>query len=230
MTGAGALRRASGDGCVCGVPVSCASSPLALGTSRWWKTRTQAGSGRPARSGSAAAALPAGAAARGGACAGRPVRFRGGAAEARLWVRPAMGEAGPAAGPAAGPGPREAQEPEEDEAAAPGGTRGCRAGSRGGIRVLKVRRGPRPPPLRATRWGGGESAAGRRRHFSAATLVFPMAVAAAGAERAGAGPGRSAAAGGADARSGLPCRGTRSAPGAGAARAGVGLAPVRGPG
>ncbi|XP_041340678.1 PH domain leucine-rich repeat-containing protein phosphatase 2 isoform X2 [Pyrgilauda ruficollis] len=48
-----------------------------------------------------------------------------------------MGEAGPGAGPGAALGPREAQEPEEDEAAAPGGTRGCRAGSRGGIRVLK---------------------------------------------------------------------------------------------
>ncbi|XP_030083534.1 PH domain leucine-rich repeat-containing protein phosphatase 2 isoform X1 [Serinus canaria] len=48
-----------------------------------------------------------------------------------------MGEAGPGAGPTAGLGPREAQEPEEDEAAAPGATRGCRAGSRGGIRVLK---------------------------------------------------------------------------------------------
>lgn len=76
-------------------------------------------------------------------------------------VRPAMGEAGP--GPGAGPGPREPQEPEEDEAAAPGRARGGRAGPRGGIRVLKVRRGPRPPPLPATRWdGGGESAAGRR--------------------------------------------------------------------
>ncbi|XP_059713626.1 PH domain leucine-rich repeat-containing protein phosphatase 2 isoform X2 [Haemorhous mexicanus] len=48
-----------------------------------------------------------------------------------------MGEAGPGAGLAAGLGPREAQEPEEDEAAAPGAPRGCRAGSRGGIRVLK---------------------------------------------------------------------------------------------
>lgn len=69
-------------------------------------------------------------------------------------VRPAMGEAGP--GP--GPGPREAQEPEEGEVAAPGGARGGQTGPRGGIRVLKVRREPRPPPLRAARWDGGESA------------------------------------------------------------------------
>lgn len=90
-----------------------------------------------------------------------------------------MGEAGP--GP--GPGPRETPEPEEEEAAAaPGGARGGRAGPRGGIRVLKVRRGPGPAPHRplgdrSARWsllaarrGGGELSQRGRRPWGAARL------------------------------------------------------------
>lgn len=96
-----------------------------------------------------------------------------------------MGEAGPGPGPGLGPGPgpRETPEPEEDEAAAaPGGARGRRAGPRGGIRVLKVRRGPGPAPHRplgdrsarrslpAARRGGGESSQRGRRPWGAARL------------------------------------------------------------
>lgn len=114
---------------------------------------------RPGRARANAPLPPSPRAARRGRALGRrkAARFRGGAAGARgLAVRLAMGEAGPGPGP--GPGPREAPEPEEDEAeaaaAAPGGGRGGRAGPRGGIRVLKVRRGPGPGPF-------GESSAPR---------------------------------------------------------------------
>lgn len=100
---------------------------------------------------------------RGGAWAGRGPSVSGaGPRRPGLSGRLAMGEAGPGPGPGPGPAPRETPEPEEDEAAALGGARGGRAGPRGGIRVLRVRKGPRPPPLPATRWGGGESAPGRR--------------------------------------------------------------------
>lgn len=98
----------------------------------------------------------------------KPARFRGGACAQPgrgrrrcrgLGVRPAMGEAGPGAGP----GPRQPPEPEEDEAAAPGCARRGRAGPRGGIRVLKVRRerGLRPP---------GGCSAGRGRLTAAGPL------------------------------------------------------------
>lgn len=138
------------------------------GPSRRWRgtghgqgTRTPTPTPTPAPTGPWRArpgAAPAGTAGRGLGRTGRALPGRGRAGPGRRSapvgsgpVRPAMGEAGP--GP--GPGPREAQEPGEDEAAAPGGARGGRAGTRGGIRVLKVSRGARPPPLRGLGGAGG---------------------------------------------------------------------------
>lgn len=152
--------------------------------------------GRPGATAAGAAGTAGPAAARGGAWAGWPVRFRGGAVEAR-GVGPA-GDGGGRAGAGAG-----------CWAGAQGGA-GARGGRGGG--AGRRTRGPGCTPRRHSGAEGGErteafAAPGDSVGWGGSRLRdaeghFPIPVAAACAERAGAGPGWSAAAaeGGVDAR------------------------------